>query len=90
LEWGRGRRLAAQYPGDGSASVQECFAHRPLDGQGSALTELRPAGGGLSLPRDELEQLAAELKRLCGSVGSLKEGVIAKQLAVPELRTAEA
>jgi translation initiation factor 1 len=31
---------------------------------------------GVPLPRDELKQLAAELKRLCGSGGSLKEGVI--------------
>lgn len=31
---------------------------------------------GVPLPQDELKQLAGELKRLCGSGGSLKEGVI--------------
>jgi translation initiation factor 1 len=31
---------------------------------------------GLTLPRDELQTLATELKRLCGSGGSAKDGVI--------------
>ena len=31
---------------------------------------------GLALPRDELHSLATELKRLCGSGGSAKDGVI--------------
>ncbi len=31
---------------------------------------------GVPLPADDLRQLAAELKRLCGSGGSAKDGVI--------------
>jgi translation initiation factor 1 len=62
-------RAAPRAPrGDGVVRVR-----REVKGRGGkTVTTI----SGVPLPRDELKQLAAELKRLCGSGGSLKEGVI--------------
>jgi translation initiation factor 1 len=62
-------RAAPRAPrGDGAVRVR-----REVKGRGGkTVTTI----SGVPLPQDELKQLAGELKRLCGSGGSLKEGVI--------------
>ena len=54
--------------GDGIVSVRREVKGR----RGKAVTTL----SGIPLPTDELKQLASELKRLCGTGGSSKDGVI--------------
>jgi translation initiation factor 1 len=54
--------------GDGIVRVRREVKGR----RGKAVTTL----SGIGLPSDELKELASELKRLCGTGGSAKDGVI--------------
>ena len=60
--------MAERATGDGVARVQRERKGR----KGRTVTTI----GGLPLPPDELRALATELKRCCGSGGSVVEGVI--------------
>lgn len=53
--------------------------------RGKAVTTL----SGIPLPSDELKQLASELKRLCGTGGGAKDGVIEIQGEHRELLSSE-
>ena len=54
--------------GDGFVRVRREVKGR----RGKAVTTL----SGIGLPSDELKDLASELKRLCGTGGSAKDGII--------------
>ena len=62
------RRRRAEPLGDGKVRVRRETKGR----KGKTVTTI----SGLPLPAEELKQLATELKRLCGTGGAAKDGVI--------------
>jgi len=64
----RASRSEATPEGDGIARVGRSSKGR----KGKTVTSVT----GVPLPPDELQDLAKDLKRLCGTGGTLKEGVI--------------
>ncbi len=62
------RRRAEEPVGDGKVRVRRETKGR----QGKTVTTI----SGLPLPPEELKELATELKRLCGTGGAAKEGMI--------------
>jgi translation initiation factor 1 len=64
----RGARTESTPEGDGIVRVGRSSKGR----KGKTVTSVT----GLPLPQDELRELAKDLKRICGTGGTLKEGVV--------------